>query len=393
MNILFVNQYIDEVGGVEHYLNTLSERLIAEGHNIYFIYGDKLIESSFRKYTKTFNLPDIWNNPLCLKKEIKLTLRRTINDIKPDVIYLHNIENLKVVDIFSQQVPTVRYVHGCKSTCPDGKRLLHNPMETCFHPASPLCTLRAHTRRCMPRHPVKSFRAYAGTRRSLKSFEKLKRILVASKYMKNILEINGVLPHKIEILPYFAESLSSNISSKYNGSRRILFAGRIANGKGLEYLFYVLKLLKEKIFLDVVGDGPLRKECQEKINKLGLKEKVRFHGWVHSEKMADFYKKASFLVIPSIWPEPFGIVGIEAALYGRPAVAFDVGGISDWLKHGKTGFLINPYDKVEMARKIDLLLKDSKMAEEMGKNANKLVGENFSPKIHIHKLLNLFEKL
>ena len=66
---------------------------------------------------------------------------------------------------------------------------------------------------------------------------------------------------------------------------------------------------------------------------------VEFAGWLNTEKKLDLLREADLIAVPSLWPEPFGLVGIEAGCYGVPAVGFAVGGIPDWLIPGQTGEL------------------------------------------------------
>ena len=67
-------------------------------------------------------------------------------------------------------------------------------------------------------------------------------------------------------------------------------------------------------------------------SKLKISDRVVFTGRVDHEKLESYYAAARLVVVPSRWPEPFGMVGIEAMARGRPVVAFDTGGIGDWLE-------------------------------------------------------------
>jgi glycosyltransferase involved in cell wall biosynthesis len=85
-------------------------------------------------------------------------------------------------------------------------------------------------------------------------------------------------------------------------------------------------------------------------------------------------------------------VGIEAMAYQKPVVAFDVGGISEWLKDRKTGYLVQSGDIRDLAEKIDLILRNPTLAEAMGHQA-RIVAENiFAEHYHYESLLTLFQK-
>jgi glycosyltransferase involved in cell wall biosynthesis len=64
---------------------------------------------------------------------------------------------------------------------------------------------------------------------------------------------------------------------------------------------------------------------------------VRFAGWLASAQKTEAMRQADLLAVPSLWPEPFGLVGIEAGCFALPAVGYATGGIPDWLIGGRTG--------------------------------------------------------
>jgi glycosyltransferase involved in cell wall biosynthesis len=81
-----------------------------------------------------------------------------------------------------------------------------------------------------------------------------------------------------------------------------------------------------------------------------------FHGWVDREQRDRILGAADLLAVPSLWPEPFGLVGVEAGRLGLPAVGFAVGGIPDWLIAGKTGELA-PGDPPTVAGLADAIVR------------------------------------
>ena len=388
MKILFVNRYASEAGGVECYINALAGRLRRAGHGTGIIHWDE--PEKAERFGESYRVDALWENELGLGRKTEAALDEILKGFSPDVVYLHNIENGGAVDYFSARVRTVRYIHGYKTVDPDGKMLLRDPLEVNNYPLSPACFLRAYTRRSMPRSPVKAVKAYLRTKNSLEAGRRLEKVIVASGHMKKTLIRNGVRPERISILPYFVDYDEKPVDIPTGGDH-ILFAGRIADGKGLDMLLDVLMHVKKDFILDVAGAGPMEEICRKKAGTPGLAGKVMFHGWTRHEDLPEFYRKSLFLVLPSVWPEPFGICGIEAAFFGKPAVAFDVGGIAEWLVADGTGFLVKPYNMEEMAEKICYLLDNPKKALELGGKARELAVERYNPDIHISELIKIFK--
>ncbi|HWZ90446.1 MAG TPA: glycosyltransferase, partial [Polyangiaceae bacterium] len=122
---------------------------------------------------------------------------------------------------------------------------------------------------------------------------------------------------------------------------RVLFLGRLTSGKGgvkaVQVAARCQRVLGRPLQLTLAGDGPELLRCKELAVKLAIP--TDFPGWVGPEQRLELLRNADVLLVPSRWPEPFGIVGIEAASVGVPAVAYPVGGIVDWLRPGVSGEL------------------------------------------------------
>ena len=101
---------------------------------------------------------------------------------------------------------------------------------------------------------------------------------------------------------------------------------------------------------------------------------------------------STVVVIPSRWPEPFGMVGVEAMLRERPVLGADVGGIPDWLIHGKNGLLFPSNDAKALYEAMNSLVSDLKRAKTMGKNGKLMAEDLFSFENYIHNLGHLLEK-
>jgi glycosyltransferase involved in cell wall biosynthesis len=97
----------------------------------------------------------------------------------------------------------------------------------------------------------------------------------------------------------------------------------------------------------------------------------------HREVMAA-WAGCSIAVVPSVWPEPFGTVAIEAMAAGRPVVASAVGGLREVVVHGETGLHVPAADPPALAEALGELLADPARRLRMGEAGRRRAQENFS---------------
>jgi len=124
-------------------------------------------------------------------------------------------------------------------------------------------------------------------------------------------------------------------------SARLICVGRLAKEKGINDLLTALTDLKDlNCVLDLVGSGPEEDDLKGQVTRLGLEQRVTFHGYIDfGPTLFDFYQRSTVLVVPSL-SEGFPQVIIEALACGLPIIASDVGGISGFLKDRHTALLI-----------------------------------------------------
>ena len=147
----------------------------------------------------------------------------------------------------------------------------------------------------------------------------------------------------------------------------ILFVGRLVEQKGVEYLLRALSYVGQKfdVGLKIVGHGEYKEWLVRLSTNLALSSPVDFVPWVEHEKLAELYQGARLVVIPSVF-EPFGMVALEAMACKRAVVASRTGGLTEIVRHGKTGFLAQPKDHLDLAQWIMKLLKDDELRNSMG---------------------------
>ena len=151
----------------------------------------------------------------------------------------------------------------------------------------------------------------------------------------------------------------SGCERKNCGKKRILCVCILSPRKGIYYLLKSLCRLKQKrqdFVLDIVGDGPNRKEYEELTKSLGIDELVKFHG--RQPEVASFMRSCDFFVLPSLY-ENFGVVYIEAMACGKPVIGTNAGGPKEIIT-AETGNLVQPKDTDGLTRAIDNMLDHHK---------------------------------
>jgi len=182
---------------------------------------------------------------------------------------------------------------------------------------------------------------------------------------------------------------------------RLLFSGRMEFLKGghvfLASLPIVAAALDKPLQVTFAGDGRMREEWQRIARRLQRRHsgiEVKFVGWVDRVQMKTLFDDSDLLVVPSLWPEPLGLVGPEAGLQGVPVAAFSVGGIPDWLVNGVNGHLApgDPPTSSGLASAIVQCLSDARTHENLRRGAVN-VARRFSIENHVAGLMKIFEQV
>lgn len=130
--------------------------------------------------------------------------------------------------------------------------------------------------------------------------------------------------------------------------------------------------------LVLAGDGPDRVFLQERARKLSAADKIKFLGVVPRERLWSLYKGAQVFAMPSHQPEGLGLVFLEAMACGTPAIGSRSGGTPEIIDHGRTGFLLDQNDAVELSDRIRSILIDPLRRAAMSQAAAAKVAQSHS---------------
>jgi glycosyltransferase involved in cell wall biosynthesis len=168
-----------------------------------------------------------------------------------------------------------------------------------------------------------------------------------------------------------------------------LYVGQLIRGKGVDLLLRSLTNLDIPFRVVIVGRGNAETDLRATARQLGLSDRVEFAGWVDNDDLHRHYMSCDLVAIPSRWPEPFGLVGLEAMRHCKPVVAFNVGGLSDWLQHEHTGFLVPPGDVQGYSIALRRLLSDRVLCSALGTNG----ATQFHRRFRFHNYIHSLEQL
>ena len=210
------------------------------------------------------------------------------------------------------------------------------------------------------------------------AMNRAKIILPVSGDLEKAIKSYGI-KNKFEIVPNVVntEMFYPSLQKTNNKIKKMLFVALLSPQKGVSYLLQALAQLKQKrqdFVLDIVGDGPNRKEYEKLSKELSLEGIVKFHGLKTKLEIAEFMRNSDFFVLPSLW-ENLPCVLVEALTSGLPIIASNVGGISE-IVNKDVGILIPPKDIEVLTKAIDYMLDHYQ--EYSSENISRHAKENFS---------------
>jgi glycosyltransferase involved in cell wall biosynthesis len=385
--ILHINDKITRSGGVEAYIEKLLVADWPSGWSHLWL-GVSLDRAQVTIEAKDLSLE--WSGDIedLDSVDVFQTMRQ-----KGGLLHVHSLSEPNLLEQLFALAPIVRTIHEPRIFCPGQGKYWAKEEVICSHPAGFHCLYHAYLKQCCNRHPKRLWRQYQNTHYELRiASKRYARLLANSSYTLEEAIRAGVSPNNIELLHLFTPVLSEAAISA--DRMRLLYVGRLSQTKGVHYMLRAFALVRKsfpEVHLDILGSGHDEAAFHALAEELGLMGNLTFHGWSSSEQVVAYIERASLLLFPSIYPEAFGLSGIEALMRGKPVVGFDVGGVKDWLRHEETGLLVPVKDTQGFADAVIRVLDDEALRLRMGKRAREIALAEFSEEVHIEKLIQIYE--
>ncbi|MFA5359349.1 MAG: glycosyltransferase [Patescibacteria group bacterium] len=398
MKIIQINKFYYKKGGSESYVFALSELLEKAGHKVmpFAMADEKNEKTPYDKYfsapvnLEKFNFKDIVK--LFYNREAARQLEKLIKAERPDIAHLHNISHQlssSIIDVLKKyHVPVVQTLHDYKLICPNYK--LFSGGRACYKCRGGKyynCALNKCVKNSFSKSLLASLEAYFCYWRGI--YKKIDLFIAPSKFMKDICVSFGVADNKIKVLNNFQNKIISS-SSAISNEPYLLYYGRLSEEKGIEVLAKAMALINKNIKLKIIGEGPDFNKIRNLIKKLNLTDRIEMLGAKYGQELNNYVANSKAVIVPSIWPENFPYVVLEAMSAGKPVIASAIGGLKEMITDGENGFLFKAGDVKSLALAIDKLYNAD---QEKLSSFALLSSKNYQAENHLTKIIEIYQQL
>jgi glycosyltransferase involved in cell wall biosynthesis len=423
MRIAIVNWSRRKVGGVETYLSSVIPELQRSGHELAFWH-----EIDKPANRERIALPDgvpSW----CVADLGAPAALAALRAWRPELIYAHGLVSPKLEAAMIKVAPSVFFAHNYYGTCISGDKTFKRPVVTpCDRRFGTRCLAQYYPHRCGGLSPLTMLKLYRRQAKRLGLLSDYKAIITHSEHMRDEYIKHGIEPERIYDLLYYVrhrqqatpavagqpqlitasgemeDAGTARSLTRIKGVRpewRLLFLGRMDFLKGgamfLDALPQINAALERPLRVTFGGDGPERRIWERKARRVQARcpaVRIEFTGWLVGSQLDSLLDHSDLLVLPSLWPEPFGLVGPEAGLRGVPVAAFGVGGIPNWLVDGFNGHVASgaPPTSEGLAEAVIKCLRDPATHARLGRGAIE-IAQRFSMERHLSALQNVLENV
>jgi glycosyltransferase involved in cell wall biosynthesis len=350
MRVLLVSAFGHRIGGIEVHLQRLIPALASRGWEVGCLFEHRAPPDG-----EPIAPPGV---PVWVVEDLGSDeALRQVRAWKPEVIYAHQVIDARVLEPLQREAPACYFAHCYVGVCISGGKCWKWPVpRVCERRLGWACLIHYLPHRCGGLHPGTMWKLFQEQRRSLETLRRFRRVATHSEHVRQEYLRHGFPESAVVKIPFWVpgeprttpEAARARGEEGFSGSEpvRLLFLGRFEVVKGgavlIEALPGVAERLGRPVELTLAGEGPeegswkkIAADCERRHPQI----RIRFPGWLGGERKVAALTESHLLVMPSLWPEPFGMSGVEAGFHGVPSVAFDVGGIREWLRDGVNGHL------------------------------------------------------
>ncbi|MCQ2464839.1 MAG: glycosyltransferase [Oscillospiraceae bacterium] len=217
-----------------------------------------------------------------------------------------------------------------------------------------------------------------------------------SAYLKPYSSKCVVVPYGLDTKIYENAEKYPFLTDRLNDKNRkkLMFTGRLVYYKGIDVLIRALRYTTD-CELFIAGDGVLHDSLAAEVRESGIEDRVHFMGRLSDADLKASFSDCDIFILPSVEnSEAFGIVQMEAMVYGKPVInTLLPTGVPYVSPDGVSGITVPPADEKALARAVETLVHDDALREEYGRNAYRLVREKYDSDRVLEKISGIYESL
>jgi glycosyltransferase involved in cell wall biosynthesis len=361
-------------GGIATYIRRLWEMQAQQGHRVHLL-SQQPVTISSELETPIF-APD---------EESLFAKAKTLG---ADLIHLHTT----IRSLPKQPIPLIRTLHTHAPYCPSASKYLERWGQPCNRSYSLAGCLWGHfVDHCGSIRPQKLLASFQNRQDDFATLLAGQiPIVTPSRFLKEQL-VALDYPEKLVFPVYLAAGRVQEVSAPPKEAvPRFCFLGRLVPQKGIEWLLHAVAQVKVPMHLDIGGDGPQEQKLQALVRKLGITDRVTFHGWVNEEIVNRLVQSSRAVIFSSLWHEPGGTVAVETMAHGRALIITRVGGMPELVKEGVNGLLVDPNNTAQMVRSIERLAGDWELAKQMGEKGRSQSAE-YTQERHTDAVMKVYQ--
>ncbi len=414
MKILFVSEYFPPktMGGGEINVELLAAGLAKKGVDVSVLTSYHLgLEKAeikegvtiLRKLETGKNSTSIIENvkrSLIFPESVERKVKNILKEQKIDAIHFIGTSIIAASKLKDCGVPLFATIESYPTLCPKGDRIFHGKKECkvkCSFTAFLSCQSDSAEMGKMKNEWYLKYNAPALSYiyhyyKQLNEALQHCNLIAISEYVQGLLQQQGyestVIPNALAVENFkIVDQEKIGNKKKDNQKLKILYLGSLIKSKGAHLLAEAVQGLDCEVAL--YGEGILKEELQEKIQKQQLP--ITIHSPAPYSEIPSLYAQADVIVFPSLWPEPFGRIAIEAMAAGKPVIGSAIGGIKETIAEG-TGVLVDPGNVEQLREAISLLMHDSALRKKMGQKGRKVVEELYAKEIVVERLIAVYRE-
>ncbi|WAM33646.1 glycosyltransferase family 4 protein [Caldicellulosiruptor morganii] len=334
MRVLLVHSFYRQYGGEDRVFEQERKLLIQNGIEV-FEYTYHNSEISF------FDLPLLTKNMIFNRKTYN-EVREVVKEKKINIVHCHNIFPYisPSVYIAAQEsgAKVIQTLHNYRLICANATFFDYKKKKICTKCLDKGIGATFYT--ICSNNWIRNIAIALANMINYKKnvFDYVDKLIALTSFARDLFIKFGIPYSKIAVKPNFI--FVDEINPVCTKENYIIFVGRLSYEKGIMLLLEAMKQIERKITLLVVGDGPLRQDVINFIEKNRLNN-IKYLGAQKRDKVLELISKAKLLIFPSIWFEGFPMTILEAFSVGTPVLANNLGGVSEIVKEGVNGYLFD----------------------------------------------------